>query len=76
MPPGTLGRVSDFLDLESGEVERLQAYGLSPGRWVHVLQQAPVTVIDLGNAELALESGLSGKILVDYSSTQSEAASS
>jgi hypothetical protein len=62
--------------MEKGQIEKLQAYGLSPGRWIHVLQQAPVTVIDLGNAELALESDLSCKILIAHSSTQSDVASS
>jgi Fe2+ transport system protein FeoA/rubredoxin len=76
MPPGTLARVSTFLNMGKSQVEIFQAYGLAPGRWIRVLQQKPVTLVDLGNIELALEGDLAEKIVVDHTSTQSEAASS
>ena len=76
MPPGTLARVLTFLDLEKSQIEKFQAYGLTPGRWIRVIQQKPVTLVDLGNMELAVEGDLAEKILMNHASTQSERASS
>ncbi len=43
---------------------RLQAYGLVPGYWVRVLQQNPVTVVQIEHIELALEDDLAREVLV------------
>jgi Fe2+ transport system protein FeoA len=76
MPPGSLARVFAFEHLGKSQIENLQAFGLSPGQWVRVLQQAPETVIEVGNIELAIEEELARKIRMDHTSTQSELASS
>lgn len=65
VPAGYRARVTGFL--EGFPAERrasLQAYGLSPDDWVTVLQNSPVTVIQLDNTELALENELAERIRV------------
>lgn len=44
--------------------EQLEAYGLTAGRQVVVLQRAPVTVIRVDHTELALEAELAGAVLI------------
>ncbi|MBI3159111.1 MAG: ferrous iron transport protein A [Chloroflexi bacterium] len=52
-------------ELSSARRELLHAHGLAPGRTVTVLQQKPVTVVQIGAAELALETGLAGMIEIE-----------
>jgi Fe2+ transport system protein FeoA len=42
----------------------LQAYGLIPGDWVYVVQQKPVTVVQIEHLELALEGDLARQVEV------------
>lgn len=44
--------------------ERLQAYGVSPGREIEVVQQSPVTVIRVDHVELAFERSVSRDIII------------
>lgn len=63
--PGSGARVSDFTGLDAHWREHLQAYGLAPGRWVQVVQHAPLTVVRIDHTDLALESRLARAILVE-----------
>jgi Fe2+ transport system protein FeoA len=45
--------------------QQLQAYGLSPGHCVRVMQHSPVTIIQAGHTELAMESDLAQSIIVE-----------
>jgi Fe2+ transport system protein FeoA len=45
--------------------QQLFAYGLQTAREVRVLQQQPVTVVQVGETELALEAELARAVLVD-----------
>ncbi len=63
--PGGQARVVEFLSLSAVQVENLQAYGLAPGHLLQVLQHAPVTVIQIGNTELALEAELASQVEVE-----------
>jgi Fe2+ transport system protein FeoA len=65
VPPGSQARVAAFNSMTTAQVESLQAYGLIPGRWVRVLQHAPVTVIEVENTELALEADLARRVKVE-----------
>ncbi len=65
IPPGGTATVSGFVgDMAPIHRERLQAYGLVPGREVTVVRHAPVTVIRVGNSELALEVELARQVYV------------
>lgn len=44
--------------------ERLQAYGVAPGREIEIVQQSPVTVIRIDHVELAFERSVSRDIIV------------
>jgi Fe2+ transport system protein FeoA len=44
----------------------LQAYGVVPGYWIEVIQQSPVTVIQVDHIELALDYELAASVLVTY----------
>jgi Fe2+ transport system protein FeoA len=58
--------VGGFLDgLPIDRRAQLQAYGLIANNWVQVLQQAPVTVIQIHHTELALEAKLASQIKVE-----------
>jgi len=55
-PVGCWVRVIGFRPGLAGEqLTQLQSYGLAPGRAVRVLQQTPVTVLQIEQFELALE---------------------
>ncbi|MEW6582243.1 MAG: FeoA family protein [Actinomycetota bacterium] len=53
--PGTTATVHALDGVDRAWRERLQAYGLVPGRRVHVLQHAPVTVVEVEHAQVAFE---------------------
>ena len=64
--PGGDARVSGFSQQISNERRaHLQAYGLVPGRDIHVLQHQPVTIIQVEHIELALEHELAEDVLVE-----------
>ncbi|MBK5232880.1 MAG: ferrous iron transport protein A [Thermoleophilia bacterium] len=67
VPVGTLARVVKLDDSISAWRERLQAYGLVPGRRLEVVQHAPVTVVRVERTDLAFESRIAGGILVSTS---------
>jgi len=62
---GALARISRLDDLPAGWQERLLKHGLAPGRQVLVLQQRPVTILQIDHTELALEYDLARAIKVD-----------
>lgn len=56
VPPGERAIVAGFCERMNPERRaHLQAYGLVPGRAVQVVQQYPVTVLQVDHTELALE---------------------
>jgi len=65
VPPGYQARIEGFTnDIPPDRKEHLQAYGLVPGFWVRVVQQSPVTVIQIEHTELALEAELACEVQV------------
>jgi Fe2+ transport system protein FeoA len=62
--PGSRVVVLDFGSIDPVQKDSLQAYGLTPGRQVLVLQQRPVTVVQIEYTELAFERELARQILV------------
>lgn len=62
---GTLARISRLDNLPADWQERLLKYGLAPGRQVIVLQQRPVTILQIDHTELALECDLARAIQVE-----------
>jgi Fe2+ transport system protein FeoA len=66
VPPGHQARIIDFSNtIPANRKEHLQAYGLVPGYQVKVIQQAPVTVVQIEHTELALERALAHAIRVE-----------
>ena len=65
--PGEGARLLGFApDLPPERWAHLQAYGLVPGRFVRVLQHAPVTVVQVEHCEIALENELACQIRVAH----------
>jgi Fe2+ transport system protein FeoA len=65
LPAGTEASVSGFAqELPLERQAQLQAYGLVPGRPVKVIQQSPVTVVQIEHTELALENSLARQIQI------------
>lgn len=64
LKPGQVGRVSHFGSLPASQRSALQAYGLTPGRPVTVLQQSPVTIIQVEYTELAFEHQISRQVFI------------
>ncbi len=65
--PGKRAKVSGFSSKLSPERKlHLQAYGVIPGRDIQVRQHNPITVIQVEQTEIAIESGLAEEILVKY----------
>ena len=64
--PGGEAKVVGFTNALSAERQaHLQAYGVIAGRVVRVLQHAPVTIIQVENTELALETEMAREIQVE-----------
>jgi Fe2+ transport system protein FeoA len=64
--PGQQVRVRGFLPgLSTERAWHLQSYGVVPGSYLLVLQQSPVTIVQVEHLELALERGLAAFIQVD-----------
>ena len=64
--PGGRARILNFSPAISPDRRaHLQAYGVVPGRCVKIIQHFPVTVIQVEQTELALETELAGKIEVE-----------
>jgi len=63
--PGQKARVLRFDDnFPHSRRAYLMAYGVAPGYWIDVLQQSPITVVQIEWTELALENDLSRDIWV------------
>lgn len=66
VPAGETARIAGFTaGFDGGRREQLQAYGLSPGRNVVVVQQRPVTVVRVDHTEIALESDIGTLVEVE-----------
>jgi Fe2+ transport system protein FeoA len=64
--PGRRVRINGFLPgLSAARSWHLQSYGVVPGCWLRVVQQSPVTIVQVEHLELALERGLAALIQVD-----------
>ncbi|HSV85112.1 MAG TPA: ferrous iron transport protein A [Levilinea sp.] len=62
--PGARVVVLEFDRIAANQKAHLRAYGLAPGREIRVLQQHPVTVVQVEHTELAFEKDIAGQILV------------
>ncbi|HSB88527.1 MAG TPA: FeoA domain-containing protein [Anaerolineales bacterium] len=65
VPPGWRARIGAMQQISASRRQQLCAYGLQTAREVRVLQQQPVTVVQVGETELALEAELARSVLVD-----------
>ncbi|MGV1049422.1 MAG: CbiX/SirB N-terminal domain-containing protein [Solirubrobacterales bacterium] len=74
VPPGAVARVVELDDSISPWRERLQAYGLVPGRELTVVQQAPVTVVRVEHIDLAFEPRISRGIIVSAGAVEVDRA--
>ena len=64
--PGGEVKVIGFGSMLPGDRQaQLQSFGLIPGRVVRVVQHAPVTIIQVENTELALETEMAREIQVE-----------
>lgn len=61
---GDTVEIVTLIGLPLGKRQHLQAYGVSPGTQVEILQQSPLTILRSENTELALERWLARGILV------------
>lgn len=50
--------------IDPAQQEQLVAYGLAPGRSVHVQQQRPMTIVLIDEVELALETSVARQVWV------------
>lgn len=65
LPCGARAVVSDLDGVPADSRDRLQAYGVTPGRTLEVVHAtAGVTIVRVGHVELAFESDLAGGIRV------------
>jgi len=65
VPPGWCARIVGMNHGPGLRRQRLRAYGLEASTRVRVLQQHPVTVVTIGETELALEADLARGVQVD-----------
>jgi Fe2+ transport system protein FeoA len=67
VPTGSRAVVKGFGQLLPDQQRCLQAYGLTPGREVCVLQRHPVLVVLIENTELAFELEIAQQVFVSLS---------
>lgn len=63
--PGSEVTISSIAGLGKAEEKSLQAYGILPGRKVKVLSQAPVTIVQVEQTELAFEIEVASRIMIE-----------
>ena len=74
VPPGSRAHIEALNGLPTSQHEQLQAYGVSSGRWVDVVQQAPVTVVRVEHTDLAFERVIALSIRVTLARTHNDGA--
>jgi Fe2+ transport system protein FeoA len=65
LPLACQGRVVDVSALPAGQREQLHGYGILPGCILRVIQHAPVTVVQIEQTELAIETDVARAIRID-----------
>jgi Fe2+ transport system protein FeoA len=65
VPEGKTVRILRFGSIGAEQGRHLQAYGLLPGRAVLVLSHSPMTILQIEQTELALESAVAHSVFVD-----------
>lgn len=66
VPRGYRAKVVGFAEsIPLARKAHLQAYGLTPGHRVRILQQSPITIVQIEHTELAIEWDLAERIRVD-----------
>ena len=65
LPLARWGRVVDVSALPAGQREQLHGYGILPGRILRVIQHTPVTVVQIEQTELAIETDVAAAIRID-----------
>jgi hypothetical protein len=55
----------DVSALPAGQREQLHGYSILPGRILRVIQHAPVTVVQIEQTELAIETDVARAIRID-----------
>jgi DtxR family Mn-dependent transcriptional regulator/ferrous iron transport protein A len=62
--PGQSARVVELQSTDPDRLERLNAFGLSPGTWIRVGQVHPVVIFSIGETELSIDREVASEILV------------
>jgi len=65
LKPGQTARVAAFGEIPASQLAALQAYGILPGRSLVVLQQNPLTIVQVECTELAFEAGVARQVIVE-----------
>ncbi len=65
VPAGWSARIAETGSASAPRRQQLRAYGLEALTWVRVIQHLPVTVVAVAGTELALESELARRVVVD-----------
>lgn len=64
-PEGKTVRILRFGPIGAEQGRHLQAYGLLPGRTVFILSHKPMTILQVEQTELALETSVAQSVFVD-----------
>jgi Fe2+ transport system protein FeoA len=64
LKPGVTAKVTAFGEMPASQQAALQAYGVLPGRNLLVLQQKPLTIVQVEWTELAFEAGVARQVIV------------
>jgi Fe2+ transport system protein FeoA len=65
VPLAGWARVLDVSGLAATQGEQLHGYGILPGCVLRIIQRTPVTVVQIGHTELAIETELARAIRVN-----------
>ncbi len=64
MPVGEAAWVAALHSADPARLERLAAYGLTPGSLVRVAQHSPTLIFQVGETEVAVDAQVAGEIMV------------
>lgn len=65
VPPGQQARIVALRSADPARLDRLAAYGLTPGSLVRVAQHTPTLIFHIGETEIAVDARVAAEILVE-----------
>ena len=64
LQPGQSAQVVELRSTDPARLDRLSAFGVSPGSWVRVEQKRPALIFRVGETEISVDQDVASEIIV------------